>query len=205
MLLSVLPLSLIWSAIWISIYTKSMLFIIQVVTFILSSVGPCESTFAMHFISSPFSFIFSIIWPGINSLAMNIVIVKFTDIRRTVWPFECSYSVFLSIFIVPFIPCTIWPWLDAISLLSVFFPIPYILCSVIESECSLTMHVTILVLSHILYLYMLNYPFTYLFFCMLYFWFDFGDFCYFVSFNNQVLQTRFLTPGSRIQFLPSWF
>ena len=100
MLFSVLPFSVVFSSVWPSEYTLTLLFIIKIVALVLAAISPREHSLAVHFVVHPLTFVSASIRPGVNSNAMDVVVNELSCVCRSISPVEFSVSVFLSFFIL---------------------------------------------------------------------------------------------------------
>jgi len=70
-----------------------MLFIIQIVSDVLSSIVPDKNSAATHFVFLPCSFVLSSVWPLVHSLTFYIVLLKFSFKFAAVCPSKLPFAV----------------------------------------------------------------------------------------------------------------
>lgn len=99
-----------------------MFLIVEILSIIATTIGPCENTSAMHHIQVPVPDIFPAICPHIQTIAVNVVVVKLPSIIRTIRPFVFSHAIFLSIDIFSDVACAVRPPFFAWSTLSTLSP-----------------------------------------------------------------------------------
>ncbi len=129
MLLAVNPLALVFSAIWICVNTKPMLFVITIFTFIAATIWPSIFTFAMKLILLPGSFIRSTVRPLINSISFYLVAVPLAIVISAVCPGILTSALFVAVSEVASILRTIFQRLDAFAVLDIVYPVTLILLS----------------------------------------------------------------------------
>lgn len=110
-----------------------MFIIIEILSFINSSIRPCKIPLPAHFIPFPASFINPAIKPRINSFkkfkkklftfSFNVVIFEPSFITTPIAPFKMPMAVFHAVFIIPFINTAILPNFFTIPVLFILFPV----------------------------------------------------------------------------------
>jgi hypothetical protein len=54
----------------------TLLLVVHVVAFVVTTVGPLEDTLPLHFVVEPITFVDAAIFPVINTVALNIVVIE---------------------------------------------------------------------------------------------------------------------------------
>jgi hypothetical protein len=133
MLLSISPLTRIFSPIRPANLAISMLFIVPVFTHIHLRVvsRPSEYSLAMHLIVFPFALVDAAIRPEVPADALDIVVSKLSLILRVVGPSEKPrLSVLLPGYVRTAVLGTVGPSLNAVPVLLVCDPLTLVCCTV---------------------------------------------------------------------------
>ncbi len=128
------PFTHIFSSIWPLENSKTMLFILTVILFIVfkkisfyswifSFVIPCYYSTTMHLVMLPLTHINPFIWPIVGTKTLNIVVMKFPIVNRSISKVKFTFSMLFPINIKPFVTCIIRPLFSTITVLFILFPL----------------------------------------------------------------------------------
>jgi hypothetical protein len=73
-----------------------MLFVVLVLTAVLSSVLPGVNAHSVHVIIDPFALVLTTIEPGVGAKALNLVLLPLSIVPRSVVPAVNTFTVLLS-------------------------------------------------------------------------------------------------------------
>lgn len=120
-------------------YTFTFLLIINVITFVLSSIGPRESSATFHFVVNPGANEHSAVRPVVGSVTLNVVVFEVAVVCAAIGPGESALAMLLSVDIVSIIFGAIWPRLNTLSMLLVLLPVSFVLGSIEMAVNSVSM------------------------------------------------------------------
>jgi len=123
MLLSILPHSFVASSVRVGIHSISVLFIVNVLAFIFSAVGPLIVTLSMHIILFPVAFVHSSVFPGVYSISSNLVLLPVAFELAVIGPRINSVAVLHAVLVLADVLGPVHPGLLALALLHIVDPL----------------------------------------------------------------------------------
>ena len=146
-LLSILPISIIFAVVWPSEDTMALLFIIDVHAFILAAITPSEDAESVHFVILPLSVVLTAVRPAVDTLSVNIVLEELTVVGGAVGPEELSMTVFLTVAVLTLVASIIRPDFFSVTMLLIFEPVALVASAISVVVLSVSMCLVVLPLA----------------------------------------------------------
>jgi hypothetical protein len=99
MLLPILPRTLISRLVRPEKQPVTFLLVMDIVSFVHSTIRPCEYSFSVHFVLLPQSFELSLVFPDVCAVSGYVIVDEVALILGPVRPVELAVSVFNSVFV----------------------------------------------------------------------------------------------------------
>merc|ERR1719217_197550 len=100
MLLPVLPLPIVFPAVWPGQDALAVLLVLHVLSLELPPIGPCEGAHTMHPVVVPLASVHPAVGPTIGACALDVVVHKLTFEVRAVGPGEPPVAMLLAALVV---------------------------------------------------------------------------------------------------------
>ena len=118
-----LPLTRVRASIRPSKDAVTMSLIIQIITFVHSTIWPCVLSSAMHVACMPITYIFAAVEPLVSTLPLHFVVDPVAWVKCSIGPEVCTESVLFSKWEMTVETRAISPTLNTLAMVKIIFPL----------------------------------------------------------------------------------
>ena len=120
---AVFPLTNVRSTVWPSENSLPVPFVIEVVSFVDSTVRPCVLTFAIHIVILPLANVLTSIEPLVRTCTLHLVAKPVTRVKCTIRPEVCTKAVLFAFLEMSIKARAISPAFYALAVIQVILPL----------------------------------------------------------------------------------